>query len=63
MKQTKLQFKKKKRPGKEAWETDSEEDGGSGSDSEPEVASPTRSREGGRRAAGESGVTGAELGP
>ncbi|XP_043215236.1 DNA topoisomerase 2-alpha-like isoform X2 [Amphibalanus amphitrite] len=49
MKQTKLQFKKK--PGKEAWETDSEEEDFRGSDSEPEVSSPTRVREGGRRAA------------
>ena len=56
MKQSKLNFKKK-RPGKAAWETDSEDDDrGGGSDSDPETSSPTRVREGGRRAAGESGV-------
>ena len=59
MKQTKLTFKKKKRPGKEAWETDSEdEDARRGSsESEAEVPSPTRVREGGRRAAGRWGMS------
>ena len=59
MKQTKLTFKKKKRPGKEAWETDSEDDDDAlrgSSESEAEVSSPTRVREGGRRAAGRWGM-------